>query len=1111
MTVGGNSTFTVPDASSIALTDAGNAFTGSVQFLASAGTLANVTVVNTAALDLQTLTLTGNLDATGAGLTQSGALTIGGTTTLAAGAGNDITLATAGNDFTGGVGITSGNNVTLVDSNAIDLAASSVSGDFNVTAGGNITNSGALTVGGNSVFTAPGAGSITLDNPGNAFTGTVQFLASAGQLANVTVADTTALDLQALTLTGNLDATGAGLTQSGVLAIGGTTTLAAGAGNNITLATAGNDFTGSVGITSGNNVTLADSNAIDLAASAVSGNLSVSSAGAITDSGALTVGGTTTLAAGAGNDITLDTAGNDFTGSVGITSGNNVALVDSSALDLAASTVSGNLAVTSGGNITDSGALTVAGNSTFTAPNAGSITLDDAGNAFTGSVQFLASAGTLANVTVTDTTALNLQALTLTGNLDATGAGLTQSGALTIGGTTTLAAGAGNDITLATAGNDFTGGVGITSGNNVTLVDSNDIDLAASDVSGNLDVTAAAGNITSSGALTVGGNSTFTVPDASSIALTDAGNAFTGSVQFLASTGTLANVTVVNTAALDLQALTLTGNLDATGVGLTQSGALTIGGTTTLAAGAGNDITLATAGNDFTGGVGITSGNNVTLADSNAIDLAASAVSGNLSVSSAGAITDSGALTVGGTTTLAAGAGNDITLDTAGNDFTGSVGITSGNNVALVDSSALDLAASTVSGNLAVTSGGNITDSGALTVAGNSTFTAPNAGSITLDDAGNAFTGSVQFLASAGTLANVTVTDTTALDLQALALTGNLDATAAGLTQSGALSIGGTSSFNGGANAITLTNAGNDFTGAVSLSNSGANNAAVTDSNALDIGASSVGGNLTLTAGGIITDSGAVSAASLTTTSVGGTELDAGHSVSGFTATNTGSGDITFSNNGSLAVAAANSAGDITINNNGNVLLGLLSAPGNTVNVTATGNGSSILNNNGSNTNIVSNIANLTANSRIGASANEPITLDVLATGEINLVFGVAEAFISNINQTPVTITGGGAVVDVVGAAIAGAGRAQDAELADVGFVDWSLFSEDLSLFGVVEPGIKLPKDQIEDDLVLKAPEPDVPLLLKTARGWEFLWAFQRTALGEPAMQPELQERTQSF
>ena len=52
---------------------------------------------------------------------------------------------------------------------------------------------------------------------------------------------------------------------------------------------------------SGNTVTLNDVNALDLGASTISGELTVTTNGAITDSGHLTVAGPTILAAGAAN------------------------------------------------------------------------------------------------------------------------------------------------------------------------------------------------------------------------------------------------------------------------------------------------------------------------------------------------------------------------------------------------------------------------------------------------------------------------------------------------------------------------------------------------------------------------------------------------------------------------------------------------------------------------------------------------------------------------------------------------------------------------------------------------------------------------------------------
>ena len=105
-----------------------------------------------------------------------------------------------------------------------------------------------------------------------------------------------------------------------------TTTLSAGAANNITLNNASNNFS-TVAVNSGNNVTLADANALNLGTSTVSGTLNVTTNGALTQSGALTVAGTTTLVAGSGNDITLTNASNDFS-TVAVTSGRNVALTD---------------------------------------------------------------------------------------------------------------------------------------------------------------------------------------------------------------------------------------------------------------------------------------------------------------------------------------------------------------------------------------------------------------------------------------------------------------------------------------------------------------------------------------------------------------------------------------------------------------------------------------------------------------------------------------------------------------------------------------------------------------------------------------------------------------
>ena len=150
---------------------------------------------------------------------------------------------------------------------------------------------------------------------------------------------------------------------------------------------------------------------------------------------------------------------------------------------------------------------------------------------------------------------------------------------------------------------------------------------------------------------------------------------------------------------MDLGASTISGTLGVTTNGaLTQSGPLTVTGTTTLAAGAANNITLNNAPT-----TSAPSASRAAITSRSPMPTPwisrASTVSGTLGVTTNGALTQSGPLTVTGTTTLAAGAANNITLNNAANNFS-TVGITSGNNVALNDVNALILGASTVSRDL---------------------------------------------------------------------------------------------------------------------------------------------------------------------------------------------------------------------------------------------------------------------------------------------------------------------------------------------------------------------------------------------------------------------------
>jgi hypothetical protein len=252
--------------------------------------------------------------------------------------------------------------------------------------------------------------------------------------------------------------------------------------------------------------------------------------------------------------------------------------------------------------------------------------------------------------------------------------------------------------------------------------------------------------------------------------------------------GTVRDLTLVfNNAGIALPAQTVTGNLSVTAGGaITGPGALSVSGTTDLTAGSTNNITLANATNNFTGGVRVVSGNNVSLADADGIVLGNangdSTISGTLTVSNAGTITQAGKLLVTGTSDLTAGAGNNITLANAANNFTGGVRVVSGNNVSLADADGIVLGNangdSTISGTLTVSNAGTITQAGKLLVTGTSDLTA-GANAIILDDALNNFTGAVSLSNSGAN--NVSLRDTNALVLGTVGVgSGTLDVQAGG-------------------------------------------------------------------------------------------------------------------------------------------------------------------------------------------------------------------------------------------------------------------------------------------------------------------------------------------
>src|SRR4029077_8237755 len=133
-----------------------------------------------------------------------------------------------------------------------------------------------------------------------------------------------------------------------------------------------------------------------------------------------------------------------------------------------------------------------------------------------------------------------------------------------------------------------------------------------------------------------------------------------------------------------------------------------------------------------------------------------------------------------------------------------------------------------------------------------STFAPGSANNITLNNAGNDFS---TVIFTNGN--NVAVTDANALVLGASTVSGTLNVNTSGaITQSGALGITGVTTLaSGAANNITLNNAANNF-GTVAITNG--NNVALTDTNAIDLGASTVSGTFNVNSSGAITNSGAL-------------------------------------------------------------------------------------------------------------------------------------------------------------------------------------------------------------------------------------------------------------
>ncbi len=773
------------------------------------------------------VTASGALSAIATGPITDGAganLTVGGTSLFRTlnNAGAAITLDNAASHSFGDLTVeclngagaaNAAGTITIVENTAMTLASVRTAAGAGFTSSGSMSDTGALslTIDGDASFATLVAND-TINLNQLAVGGTIA-LSTLGASGGATIVNSQNVDLAASTVGGLLDATATigGIADSGAVAAASAEFSTVVAGNfDIVL-----DQTTTTGSVSFNtfgiqgDVVYTRAGNIDLGASAVTGNLSVTAnGGGITDSGTVTAGSAVFSTGVAGNfDIDLNQ-----TATTGAVSFNTLGILGdviysrTGNINLGASAVTGNLSVTANaGGITDSGTVTAL-SAVFSTGVAGNfdIVLDQ--TTTTGAVSFN-TLGIQGDATYTRTGNINLGASSVGGNLSLTangGGSISDSGAGQVSGNASFTTTGGGNIDLDLLNvNGPASTIAVNTPGFATLVNTSAIRLAASTVGTVLTATANSGGIAISGASTVGGDLSLTALGGGSLSDTAsiqaAGNAtFTtvgggnialdqldvdGPASTIAVT-TPGSATIGNTTAVRLASASVGGLLGVTAGGggsITDPGAAIIAGSAAFTANGGGDIDLdllqvpgAIALNTTSGGTGnatilntLGAGVATIIDDSNvfgaltinspnggmqfgnaALDVVEAA---SLGVVAAGDLTDVGRLSITGASNLNPG-GSSVVLNNAASDFAGLVTVANATNVTVADANNLNVAAPTVPGALSLSAGlagaGQLTQTGAFDVAGTATFAA-GTGGIVLTEAANNFQNTV-FLNTTG-------------------------------------------------------------------------------------------------------------------------------------------------------------------------------------------------------------------------------------------------------------------------------------------------------------------------------------------------------------------------
>jgi len=339
-----------------------------------------------------------------------------------------------------------------------------------------------------------------------------------------------------------------------------------------------------------------------------------------------------------------------------------------------------------------------------------------------------------------------------------------------------------------------------------------------------------------------------------------------GAVTLAGGTGLTQTAGATINAAGDVLMKATTGALSANAaVTTTSSGVVTVNAAAgTLTIGAAGDITSGGAVN-LTGASGISTAGDVTTTGyavnyNSATTLTGGVVVNSTSGSAAGgAITFSSYVAGNKNLTLSAGTANNVSLVNPLNDFA-TLSVLSGVNLGVVDQNSLNFGRVIISGSLTALSGDTLTQAAGTTISvGTSTSLTAGGGSDILLGQLNTFSGAISVAASSGILSNVTLTDTTQIDLAGLSISRNLSLTAAGITQSGSWAVPGVLTVSSTGGGITL--ARNNLIGTLGSAQSVAGNFQLINQQSLNMtGPITIDGNTVVTVAGQLVNQSGLSA-----------------------------------------------------------------------------------------------------------------------------------------------------------------------------------------------------------------------------------------------------------